>query len=69
MVRLIGLALTTQFFGMKINRYMHAYGISQSTLAKVSVKAMKNGAMNPMAWRRKEMSEQQMLDPTMLAIR
>jgi len=33
-----GLALTTQFFGMKINRYMHEYGISQSTLAKVSEK-------------------------------
>ena len=30
-----GLALTTQFFGMKINRYMHEHGISQSTLAKV----------------------------------
>jgi acetyl-CoA C-acetyltransferase len=62
-----GLALTTQFFGMKINRYMHTYGISESTLAKVSVKAMKNGAMNPMAWRRKEMSEQQVLDSTMLS--
>jgi acetyl-CoA C-acetyltransferase len=62
-----GLALTTQFFGMKINRYMHAYGITDSTLAKVSVKAMKNGAMNPMAWRRKEMSEQQVLDSTMLS--
>jgi acetyl-CoA C-acetyltransferase len=62
-----GLALTTQFFGMKINRYMHAYGITDSTLAKVSVKAMKNGAMNPMAWRRKEMSEQQVLDSAMLS--
>ncbi len=62
-----GLALTTQFFGMKINRYMDTYGISQSTLAKVSVKAMKNGAMNPMAWRRKEMSEQQVLDSAMLS--
>jgi len=29
-----GLALTTQFFGMKINRYMHEYGITQPTLAK-----------------------------------
>jgi acetyl-CoA C-acetyltransferase len=62
-----GLALTTQFFGMKINRYMHTYGITESSLAKVSVKAMKNGAMNPMAWRRKEMSEQQVLDSAMLS--
>ena len=52
-----GLALTTQFFGMKINRYMHEHGISQSTLAKVSEKAFRNGAKNPMAWRRKPLSE------------
>lgn len=62
-----GLALTTQFFGMKINRYMHEYGITQSTLAKVSVKAFRNGTMNPMAWRRKELSEQEVLDSAMLS--
>ena len=52
-----GLALTTQFFGMKINRYMHDYGITEATLAKVAAKASRNGAKNPMAWRRKELSE------------
>lgn len=62
-----GLALTTQFFGMKINRYMHEYGITQSTLAKVSEKAFRNGTMNPMAWRRKELSEQEVLDSAMLS--
>jgi len=62
-----GLALTTQFFGMKINRYMSEYGITQSTLAKVSVKAMKNGAMNPMAWRRKPLSEAEVLESAMLS--
>jgi acetyl-CoA C-acetyltransferase len=62
-----GLALTTQFFGMKINRYMSEYGITQSTLAKVSVKAMKNGAMNPMAWRRKTLSEAEVLESAMLS--
>ena len=62
-----GLALTTQFFGMKINRYMHQYGISPSTLAKVSVKAMKNGAMNPMAWRQRELTEEEVLNSTMLS--
>jgi acetyl-CoA C-acetyltransferase len=51
-----GLALTTQFFGMKINRYMHDYGISETTLAAVANKASRNGAMNPMAWRRNELS-------------
>ena len=62
-----GLALTTQFFGMKINRYMHDFGITQNTLAKVSAKAFRNGADNPMAWRRKPLSEQEVLDSTMLS--
>jgi acetyl-CoA C-acetyltransferase len=62
-----GLALTTQFFGMKINRYMHDFGITQSTLAKVSAKAFRNGADNPMAWRRKPLSEREVLDSLMLS--
>ena len=31
-----GLMLTTQFFAMKIQRYMHEHGITPSTLAKVA---------------------------------
>jgi acetyl-CoA acetyltransferase len=62
-----GLALTTQFFGMKINRYMHEYGITQSTLAKVSEKAFRNGSMNPMAWRRKPISEEEVINSPMLS--
>ena len=62
-----GMALTTQFFGMKINRYMQQYGISQSTLAKVAVKAFANGANNPMAWRRKPLSEDEVLGSAMLS--
>lgn len=62
-----GLALTTQFFGMKINRYMHEYGISQSTLAKVASKAFRNGSQNPMAWRRKPLSEQEIANSPMLS--
>ncbi|MEO6156528.1 MAG: thiolase family protein [Ilumatobacteraceae bacterium] len=62
-----GLALTTQFFGMKINRYMHEYGISRSTLGKVGAKAYRNGAQNPMAWRRKPLSEEEVLEAPMLS--
>ena len=61
------MALTTQFFGMKINRYMHDYGITQNTLARVSTKAFRNGALNPMAWRRKPFSEEEVLESTMLS--
>ena len=47
-----GLALTTQFFAMKIQRYMHEHGISEDTLVKVAEKAYRNGAMSPNAWRK-----------------
>jgi acetyl-CoA acetyltransferase len=47
-----GLMLTTQFFAMKIQRYMHDHGISHRTLAQVAAKAFRNGARNPNAWRR-----------------
>ncbi|MEQ8483820.1 MAG: thiolase family protein [Pseudomonadales bacterium] len=48
----IGMALTPQFFGMKIQRYMHEYDISEDALVRVAVKNYNNGAKNPNAWRR-----------------
>jgi acetyl-CoA acetyltransferase len=47
-----GLMLTTQFFGMKIQRYMGLHGISAETLGRVAEKAFHNGARAPHAWRR-----------------
>jgi acetyl-CoA acetyltransferase len=61
-----GLMLTTQFFAMKIQRYMAEHGISASTLAKVASKAFENGARNPNAWRRAPLSEEQVLGSKML---
>lgn len=48
----IGMALTPQFFGMKIQRYMHEFDISEDALVRVAVKNYQNGAKNPNAWRR-----------------
>ena len=48
----MGMMLTTQFFAMKIQKYMYDYGISSHTLAKVAEKAFVNGSLNPNAWRR-----------------
>jgi len=62
-----GLALTTQFFGMKINRYMAEHGISQRTLARVSAKAFRNAEINENAWRRKPLSEDEILQSPMLS--
>ena len=47
-----GLMVTTQFFGIKIARYLREHGISERILALVAEKAYRNGALNPNAWRR-----------------
>jgi acetyl-CoA C-acetyltransferase len=62
-----GMMLTTQFFGMKIQRYMHDYGISTSTLAKVAAKAFRNGSLNPNAWRREPLGEDTIAGAPMLS--
>jgi acetyl-CoA C-acetyltransferase len=62
----MGYFLTTKFFGMKINRYMHDHGISHETLAKVAAKAFRNGALNPNAFRRKPVPEEDILGARML---
>jgi acetyl-CoA C-acetyltransferase len=61
-----GYFLTTKFFGMKINRYMHDHGISHATLARVAAKGYRNGALNPNAFRRKPIAEQDILTSRML---
>jgi acetyl-CoA C-acetyltransferase len=61
-----GQFVTTQFFGMKANRYLHDHGISQRTLAKVAAKNMRNGVLNPNAFRRKAIPEDDILDSPML---
>jgi len=61
-----GQYLTTQFFGMKANRYLHQHGISHQTLAKVVNKNLRNGALNPHAFRRKPMAEEAILNSPML---
>jgi acetyl-CoA acetyltransferase len=58
--------MTTKFFGMKINKYMHDHGISHQTLARVAAKSYRNGALNPNAFRRKPLSEEEILASPML---
>jgi acetyl-CoA C-acetyltransferase len=62
-----GLMLTTQFFAMKIQRYMGEYGISPATLARVAAKAFRNGSLNPNAWRCKPLSEEEILASRMVS--
>ena len=62
----VGHFLTTKFFAMKINRYMHDHGISSETLAKVAAKNYRNGVLNPNAFRRKPIAEEDILSSRML---
>ena len=62
----VGFFLTPKFFAMKIQRYMHDYGISTETLAKVAAKNYRNGALNPNAFRRKPLSEEEILTSPMV---
>jgi len=47
-----GMMLTTQFFALKIQRYMALHGISRRTLGLVAEKAFRNGTLCDHAWRR-----------------
>ena len=61
-----GQFVTTKFFGMKANRYIHEHGISKATLAKVAAKNFRNGALNPNAFRRKPIPEEEILNSAVL---
>jgi acetyl-CoA C-acetyltransferase len=61
-----GQFVTTKFFGMKANRYLHDHGITQETLAKVAAKNFRNGALNPNAFRRKPIPEEEILNSPVL---
>jgi acetyl-CoA acetyltransferase len=63
----IGLMITTQFFGAKLQRYMHDHGIPALTLAQVAEKAFHNGSLTPHAWRRTPLSVDEILGAPMLA--
>ena len=61
-----GQFVTTKFFGMKINKYLHDHDISRATLAEVAAKNYRNGALNPNAFRRKPLSAEEILASPML---
>jgi acetyl-CoA acetyltransferase len=62
-----GLMLTTQFFGMKLQKYMHDFGITVDTLVRVAEKAYENGALNPNAWRRTPIPFERIRDSEMVS--
>jgi acetyl-CoA acetyltransferase len=63
----IGLMLTTQHMGMRIQRYMHDHDLAPAVLAKVAAKAFRNGARNPNAWRCTPLSEDEIASSRMVS--
>ncbi len=61
-----GMMMTTQFFAMKIQKYMHDHGISADTLAKVAEKSFINGSKNPNAWRREPIAVEEIANSMMV---
>lgn len=51
-----GMMVTTQFFAIKIQRYLHEHGIDPRVLSAIPEKAFRNGSLNPNAWRRTPIS-------------
>jgi len=61
-----GLMLTTQFFALKLRRYMELYGITPTTLGRVAEKAFSNAVHAPHAWRREEVDLDTILNSQMV---
>jgi acetyl-CoA acetyltransferase len=61
-----GLMVTTQFFALKTMRYQHEHGITEQTLARTAARSFANAAVHPLAWRRKALSEDEILASPMI---
>jgi len=57
-----GMFLTPKYFAEKIQRYMHDFDISPTTLARVAAKNFHNGSLNENAFRRTPMSIEAILE-------
>ena len=62
----LGLSMPA-LYAMRAQRYMHDYGVSVKDVAEVSVKNRRNGALNPDAQMRKEVSVEEVLASRMIA--
>ena len=58
--------VTTQFFALKIQRYLHDHGLDARLLGEIAAKALRNGSITPHAWRRKPMSVDEIMNATMV---
>jgi acetyl-CoA acetyltransferase len=51
-----GMMVTTQFFAIKLRRYLHDHQLDAGLLAQLTAKSLRNGSVTPHAWRRKPLT-------------
>ena len=61
-----GMMVTTSYFALKIQRYLHDYGIDPRALGMASEKAFSYAAAHPLAWRRKPVTADEAMDADMI---
>jgi len=61
-----GMMVTTSYFALKIQRYLHEYAMDARTLGYVSEKAFDYASAHPLAWRRKPISVDEAMDADMI---
>lgn len=61
-----GMMVTTSYFALKIQRYLHEYGLDPRILGYVSEKAFDYASAHPYAWRRKPISVDEAIDSDMI---
>jgi acetyl-CoA acetyltransferase len=61
-----GMMVTTQFFALKIQRYLSDHDLDPRLLAEITAKALRNGARNPDAWRRNPLSADEIANADMV---
>lgn len=61
-----GMMVTTSYFALKIQRYLHEHGIDPRTLGYASEKAFAYASHHPYAWRRKPLSVDEAMGADMI---
>jgi acetyl-CoA acetyltransferase len=61
-----GMMVTTQYFALKIQRYLHQHDLDAVLLAELVAKSLRNGARTPHAWRRNALSVEEIAAGTMV---
>ena len=61
-----GMMVTTQFFALKLQRYLNDHHLHTELLAALIAKSLRNGSITPHAWRRNALSVEEIAEGTMI---